>query len=230
MQYPDNFETPAFPAGSRIASSRAAAIGISLVFMMTLFVCAMLVWASASSRVQPFLVATNENPNEWRLVGHNGWRRPIAATRVLQESLIVKFIERRFYISADAKENEYFWTPCDLSTDCATEGQTSNGSGCALFCAGGAEVFDIFLTDIVPDYRRRAAMGERWAVARETVRLFPVGTVGDAGGTWRARFTVQSNMDAPMEVIAYIKVARNINVYPRTMGFYIAAFNAYRTN
>ena len=228
MNYPDNFETPAFPAGTRIATSRAAAIGIAVVYALILCACGLLLWSSRSARVSPYLVATNEIPNEWRIVGHDGGPQKVPAYRALQEALVAKYIQRRFYISAADSENENLWTACDRDVDCTTTGNTTTGTDCALFCATSPDEFSEFQSRIVPEYRERAGMGETWVVDGASVRLVPVGIVSAAGGIWRARFTVESNMATSMIVIAYIKVARNIQRYPRTMGYYVEKFNAYR--
>lgn len=228
MNYPDNFETPAFPAGTRIATSRAAAIGISVVYVLIVFVCGLLLWSARSARISPYLVATNEIPTEWRIVGYDDGARTIPAYRALQEALVAKYIQRRFYISALAQENENLWTACARDVDCTTVGNTTTGSDCALFCATTSAEFVDFQTTIVPDYQARADMGERWFVDSASIRLVPTGNVTENGGVWRARFTVTSNMDTPMIVIAYARVGRDMKQYPRTMGYFIESFNAYR--
>lgn len=224
MNYPDNFETPAFPAGARIAVSRVAAIWVSVVFLLVLFVCGVLVWSTRSQRVHPFLVAVNETPNEWRIVGHDHGKRTLTYVRALQESVVGKFTELRFHISGDERTNDMMWTPCDVATDCATSGT----GRCRLFCAGGEDVFSKFHDYVLPDYRARADAGERWSVDMETIRISPVGQIQENGGVWRVRVTIISNLTAPINVIAYARVARDIKKYPRTLGYYVMDFNAYR--
>ena len=228
MNYPDNFETPAFPAGTRIATSRAAAIGIAVVYALIVFVCGVLLWSARSVRISPFLVATNEMPNEWRIVGHDGGTRRMPAYRTLQEALVAKYIQRRFYISAIGAENENLWTACARETDCTTVGNTSTGGDCSLFCATTSDEFSEFQTAVVPGYMERFEMGEHWFVNSASIRMAPSGTISASGGMWRAQFTIITNMGAPIQVVAYAKVARNMQEYPRTMGYYIANFNAYR--
>lgn len=228
MNYPDNFETSTFPAGTRIAASRTAAIGIAVVYVLIVFACGLLLWASRSVRISPFLIATNEIPTEWRIVGQGGGTRRVATHNLLQEALIAKYIQRRFYISAFDKENENLWNVCERPKDCTTIGNTSTGSDCALFCATSAEEFVRFQTMIVPDYRERVAMGEQQWVSAASIRLVPTSDVSVRGGMWRASFTIESNISTPIRVIAYARVARDQQQYPRTMGYYITDFNAYR--
>ena len=230
MQYPDNFETSAFPAGTRIAAARVVSIAVSIVLLLILFACGALLWSVRNAQISPVLVAANENPNVWRIVGAEGMRRNMRATVLLQEALIANFVKRRFYISDSMIENERMWTACDPATDCATDGNTTTGTDCALFCAATPAVFANFSNTQVPDYRYRVGQGTTWSVIPATIRILPSGWPSDMGGTWRVQFSILSNKEPPIEIVAYAKVARQMDVYPRTMGFYIADFNAYRLN
>ena len=61
----------------------------------------------------------------------------------------------------------------------------------------------------------------------DSVHISPVGSVNDAGGTWRVQMSV-STTDGVIDIMAYVKVARNPRSYAKTMGYYVADFNAYR--
>lgn len=229
MNYPDNFETPAFPAGTRIASARAVAICTAISFLVIVFLCLILVWARGSIRKHPFLVSVGYNGiGEWTVVGHDHGRRTISAARAMQEALVGKYIRARFAISGSAIENEGAWAACNRTTDCASIGNSMARSGCTLYCAGTDEVFDKFVTKVVPDYRARAAVGERWTVDASSMQIRPSSVINNDGGMWRAIFTLVSNMNASITVVAYVKIARNAKEYPGTLGFYVADFNAYR--
>ena len=89
MRYPDNYDTPAFPAGTRIAQSRAATICVAVVMMLIVIVCGMLILVTPAARKQPFLItAENKGAGEWQVVGYEHGVRKITATDALQESLI----------------------------------------------------------------------------------------------------------------------------------------------
>lgn len=230
MNYPDNFDTPAFPAGKTIAISRLMAIGTSIVFLLIIFTCGLLVWTVRSQRVHPFLIATNNISGEWRLVGHDHGKKTVPAIQTLQEATIGAFIQNWFYISEDASENAALWAQCDRNTACVSDGMEYGSKTCALFCATGEDLFMKFMSDIMPGYQARATDGERWTVNMESISAMPVDKISENGGTWRISLTVQSNISAPMEILGYAKVLRNIKYYPRTMGFYVSDFNAYRIN
>ena len=59
LQYPDDFDTPTFPAGPYIASARALGIGVMVVFFLVIVSCGLLLWVQRSARVHPFLVSVN---------------------------------------------------------------------------------------------------------------------------------------------------------------------------
>ena len=39
---------------------------------------------------------------------------------------------------------------------------------------------------------------------------------------------MRSNLNGDFDVIAYVKIARDAQRYPQTLGFYVAEFNAFR--
>ncbi|MBQ3039474.1 MAG: hypothetical protein IJD41_02850, partial [Alphaproteobacteria bacterium] len=65
MKYPDNFDTPTFPAGPRIALSRVMAIAIMVVFALILVAGGMILWASRSQQIHPFLVSVDDVTGAW---------------------------------------------------------------------------------------------------------------------------------------------------------------------
>ena len=56
----------------------------------------------------------------------------------------------------------------------------------------------------------------------------PSGKITKDGGTWIVRTSVRSNLNGDFDVIAYVKIARDMERYPQTLGFYVTEFNAYR--
>lgn len=229
MNYPDDFETPAFPAGRPTAIARVMAIGAMVAFLLIVFVCGMLLWAARSGRVHPFLVSVNSYTGQWQLVGHDHGQKTLVATRALQEAAIVHFVQNWFSISANSAQNESLWLTCDRTKECDSRRDAPYGDkSCAIYCATGEDIFSRFIYDIVPDYQLRAANGEKWVVDADTIDISPFGSIGENGGTWRINVSVRSNVSAPINIVAFAKMARNIKSYPQYMGFYIADFNAYK--
>lgn len=101
---------------------------------------------------------------------------------------------------------------------------------CSLFCTSGEEVFSDFIYNVVPEYQERVSAGERWIVDKTTIQIEPAGQIKETGGTWRLSAKIQSNVSGDINVIAFVKVARNMSSYPQTLGYYIADFNAYKIN
>ncbi len=234
MNYPDEFNTPTFPAGPRIASSRAVSVAIMVVFFLIMCACGFLLWAQRSVQVHPFLVSVNNITGQWDIVGHQHNRtREITTTQSLQESVIGKFLTSWFWISGNERLNAALWKRCDYAADCNPESQTSNETGpvaCSLYCLTGGGIFSRFTSDVMPDYERRAASGETWMVDMSTVQFVPLGTIGANGGSWQIRATIMSNLSEPINILAYAQVSRNTETYPQTLGYYISDFNAYKMN
>ncbi len=233
MDYPSSFETPAFPAGKRIAVSRFMAIGISVLFLLIIFMCGILFWVSRSQKIDPFLVSINNVTGRWIDVGHSHGNAPFeySTTRTMQESVVGNFAAKWFMISEDAENNDALWKTCERNVDCIGENTPAYGiNDCAIFCMTSEELFSRFVYDIVPDYQNRFANGERWNLDKANIQIEPASTVSDVGGTWLLRANIQSNMSADINIVAFVKVARNVAFYPQNLGYYVADFNAYKIN
>ncbi len=232
MEYPSDFNTPAFPAGKSVAIARFMAIGSCVLFVLVLFMCAMLFWAARSQRIDPFIVSVDNFTGQWTVVGHTHGNGPIEypVIQSLQESMLGNFTADWFTIS-DESENNAMWQTCERTEACKTDNTFAYGDKtCALFCASGQDLFSQFIYNVVPDYQERVANGEQWTVNKNKIYMEPVGRVSENGGTWRIKTTIQSNISGNIDVIAFAKVARNTSLYPQTLGYYVADFNAYKIN
>ena len=232
MNYPDNFDTPAFPAGPRIAISRFMAIASCIVFVLIIFTCIVLLWATRSRRIDPFIVSIDDLTGQWVVLDHSHGGGPIEYPVLwsLQQSVVANFAENWFTISTDAAENDAAWRTCERSESCGVGARAYNDRTCALYCASGEELFSHFIYDVVPDYQTRFSSGEKWIVDKLDIYFEPAGQISDVGGTWRISATVRSNISGDMDIVAFAKVARNTELYPQTLGYYVADFNAYRIN
>lgn len=232
MRYPDDFETRAFPAGRNIAIARAMAIGCGCVFVLILFVCLFIVVSVRSGRIAPFLISVNDITGEWGLIQMDNGPATISAHYALQESVVANFAQRWFDASGDMATNNDLWARCDRK-DCGTGyAAMYNTSRCAVYCATADEVYDNFVTNIVPIYKQNVEHGVYWNLDRNSIHIVPVGTTATAvaknGGTWRLFARVNTNVGVTMKVIAYVRVARDTTNYPRSVGYYVADFNTYR--
>lgn len=228
MDYPGNFDTSAFPAGKRIAVSRIMVIWTLIAFFMIIFLCGFLLWVARSERLSPFLISVNKTTGEWQVVGRSADTLEYTVGYTMQESLVGNFAQDWFKISINNDENQTAWGKCDRAA--CTTGRTllSGARSCAVYCASGDDVHSKFFFDIVPGYEQRVGAGEVWEIDSASISIAPAGKILDQGGTWLMRATVVSNVEEAFEIEAFVKVARNNNYYPLTMGFYIADFNAYR--
>ncbi|MBQ4070693.1 MAG: hypothetical protein IJD52_05000 [Alphaproteobacteria bacterium] len=231
MDYPDDFNTPTFPAGRRIAVSRVMGICIMVVFFLIVCTCGLLLWTQRSVKVHPFLIDTNEITGAWNIVGHGHLHdSTISATRTLQESVLIDFMQKWFQLSDSATVNELVWQSCDLS-ECGDENRVGmDADRCSLFCNVGGELFMTFIETVVPNYQARYANGETMSLDFSTLQITPLGEIGTDGGIWQIQAVVHSNLSGPVQFLAYAHVMSDRQNHPNTMGYYIADFNAYKVN
>lgn len=230
MDYPGNFETPAFPAGKRIAISRVMSIWTLVAFFIIVCLCGILLWSSRSERLSPFMISANNDTGEWKIVGQSGSELNYSVERTMQESVVGNFIKDWFKISSTPIANEVAWKQCDRATCSSGEGLMFGTRQCAIYCNVSDDVFSRFMYEVLPGYKTRADNGQVWRVFDEDVNISPAGRISEQGGTWRIYATITPETDQVFKIVAFVKVARNNNFYPKTMGFYIADFNSYRVD
>ncbi len=225
-KYPDDFDTSTFPAGKPIAVSRAVGIAIMTVFLLIVFATVAVIWVQKSVHNHPFLISVNNITAQWNVIGHDHRGvKEMPVIRTLQESLLGKYIKRRFYLpGADV------WQFCDRKQDCNPEQIGINDSdACALFCITGDTEYKEFMENVVPEYLTYLANGENWAVDMSGIQMLPVSQLSEFGGIWQVKFTIYSNKsDVSVDILAYASIVRNLEAYPQTLGYYIEDFNAYK--
>lgn len=232
LRYPDEFNTPTFPAGPRIALSRTLSIAIMIVFLLIVVACGLLLWSRNSVRVHPFLVSVNDITGQWEIVGHqHGISREMTSDRLLQESVIGKFMRNWFWIAENQDINTARWNKCERATDCSPENKSGVETGaCGIYCITGDDIFSRFTSDVKPEYQSRILNGETWRIDMSSIQMNPIGEVTPNGGAWQISATILSNKNAPIKILAYATVASNADSYPQTLGYYVADFNAYKMN
>ena len=116
------------------------------------------------------------------------------------------------------------WYGFEDRNECNADNRQSRAQ---IFCVIGEDLYNYFISTIVPDYLVRIADGETWSVDVNNIYLNEV-SVTDNGGTWRALFQIDSNKFGPLQIMAYITLGLDTSLYPSTLGFYVADYNAYR--
>ncbi len=230
MKYPDEFDTPTFPAGKQIAVTRVMSVAVMSVFLMILFACGLLLWAQKSMHVHPFLVSINEITGQWEIVGHQHTDiKEMSTVQTLQESVIGKFLEYRFFVTEDENFNANIWQTCDRKVDCNPSAKTGLGSEtCVLYCLTSDDEHTNFVTNTIPQYQTIVQNGEMWELDAKSVEMTPISQIVTKGGIWQIRATINSSLFGPMKILAYVNVLHNTNLYPQTLGYYVSEFNAYK--
>lgn len=232
MKYPDEFETPAFPAGKRIAVSRSVSIAVMVMFLIILFVCGMILWTQKSMRSHPFLVSIDNITGQWELVGHKHQEYQTMSTeQTLQESVITKFMQNWFWLSNDEKLNNALWSSCNRETDCKIDVKsTKHIHQCDIYCATNEETFNDFVNNVIPQYQAMLVSGVQYMLDINSVNITKISESADTGNVWQINAQLLSNMGAPVQILAYATVMKDTENYPKTMGYYIASFNTYKIN
>ncbi len=233
-KYPDDFNISTYPAGKPIAVSRAVCVAIMTVFLLIVFACAAVLLVQRSVHNHPFLISINDITGQWSVVGHNhNGIKEMSATRTLQESVLGKYIKRRFYLPGAA-----IWQNCERKQDCNPEQivisdnnaiATNRVDACALYCITGDTEYEEFMKTVIPEYLVWLEMGDSWTVDMSSIQMLPISGLSENGGVWQIKFTLTSIMsNVPVNILAYASIGRNMESYPQTLGYYIEDFNAYK--
>lgn len=234
MRYPDDFDTPTFPAGKRIASTRIVATLLMVVFLLIVFVCVTLSWARHSVKEHPFIISINEITGRWDIVGHKhiDTEQKTSTIQTLQESVLVKFMQNWFMVTDSNAVNEALWQKCDdRTTGCnMSDDADVNAKKCTIYCLTGDETYASFVADVLPDYQIRVMTGEMLTLDLSTIDMLPISEITDSGSVWQIRAKIISNANPPIEILAYASIAKDSEFYHKTLGYYVEKFNAYKIN
>ena len=230
MDYPDDFNTSAFPAGKRIAVSRTAGIWVMVSFFLIIVCCLALPWIQKNMVMNPMVIYVNGASGTWELVGNQTVRQDIPYYASVQRALVGVFTKKWFTLSDDALVNAARWESCDRQTVCATRMVNSlyTNAECGLYCMTDDEFYRIFTTNVLPMYQTAASFGERWYVNSSKIDVKQNGKIDVSGGDWVVRATVRSSINGNFNIIAYVHVDRDTEHYPQNLGYYISNFNAYK--
>jgi len=229
LDYPNNFNVPAFPAGKTIAFTRTVSVWISIVFFFIVVVCGFLLLNIHFRTNFPFLISINPVTEDWAVIAYpNEKKKPIPQYQYIQEKLVHDFVKDWFSISNDMETNEKTWEACSIE-ECQNYVQFNPMTKkCALSCKSDAAVFDEFVKKVLPNYRARISQAkEKWTIPTKGLLINPAITSEDSS-KWQVYAVVNSSVMGNFNVLIFIDVERDIDLYPSTFGYYIKQFNSYR--
>lgn len=232
MEYPNNFDTSAFPAGRELSLARFAAIFSMVVLFLVCCFCGGVALLQRYRGVSPLIIYVDAPNGNWELIAPKKQESQIPYYVAIQKSLVGTITEKWLRIAGDASQNAKMWTDCNRELVC-NKRVTSNlqmTQGCDIFCLTADSLFNYFKEEIVPNYTQREANGETWFVIPNTVKISALGEPTKNGGNWRVDATVISNKSGQMDVVAYIHVSHQNTLYQQNLGYYITDFNAYKIN
>ena len=228
MDYPNDFDTPAFPAGKSIALTRSISIWISIIFFLIVCACGLVLYTTHMRGNYPFLISVDPITNEWNVVTYPN-KESSGVTQqyqIVQEKLVNDYVMNWFTISKNQTINEKRWQRCDAEDCDLPEQFRPNNLECFLFCNSSSELFTQFETKVKNEYLARVdERSEEWSVEIKNIML---NSINENGGFWQVYFVVYSTINGPFDVLAFVKTARSLDSHPATLGYYIEDFNAYR--
>ena len=229
LNYPDNFDTPAFPAGKRISVARIAAICCMSAFFVIICMCGAIWWLNTKKSISPVLIFVDSVTGQWQVAGKKANYQESEYYYVVQKSLVGVFTEKWFNISTNPEKNMLMWGRCNRDEICTNRIEQTNiaNSGCDIFCMSDEKTYKDFIEKVVPIYQTRASFGEQWSVNVNTITVSPDGNISENGGQWIVNAHVRAVPGPGFNIIAYVSLARNVSDYPQTLGYYINNFNAY---
>ena len=231
MKYPDDFSTPAFPAGRFIAVSRFMAVIIVALFFLIICACGAILWVKKTQNVSPFLISINPNGERWTVVAHDNHAKKIPAYYVLQESLLNKFARKWFTISDNILENQANWAKCDRQSAECTDTASDDIETCAIYCMSDDSVFGDFNRVVLPTFSAlESDAAATWRVVAVHIKPMVSDTeITQTGGNWRIDVAVNTG-DGIVNFTGFATVSYDPEHYPKTLGYYVSEFNTYRMN
>jgi len=228
LDYPNDFETAAFPAGKSIALSRGVAIQISIVFFLILCTCGFVLFFIRSKQNYPFLISTDPFTNEWSVVTYPGKNRnnKIEQYQIIQEKLVADYVTNWFTISKNETDNDIRWSECSVEECSLPEQFNPTNTECALYCVSDTELYSRFVQDVLPEYTARIHQAsETWHVVNSNI--IPI-LVRENFGYWQVYANIHSSVSGYFNVLVFVDINRDTDLYPVTLGYYVKDFNAYR--
>ena len=228
MDYPNNFNVPAFPAGKTIAFARSVSIWISIVFFLIIAACGFLLLDMHLRKNFPFLISINPITEDWTVVAYPGEKtKPVPQYQYIQEKLVNDFVKDWFTISANQEINQQTWKKCSID-ECKEPGQFSPiNKNCALCCKSDSAVFEDFTQRVLPNYKARIDQAKETWTLQKGILINPV-YVSEKNSKWQVYGVINSSVMGDFDILVFIDIERNIDLYPSTFGYFVNKFNSYR--
>lgn len=231
MNYPNDFDTPAFPAGKTVAYTRDVSVRIAVIFVLVICTCGLLTLLMRAMNNYPFLISTDPITSDWNVVAYPGNKLEFTSDYAIQENLVNHYVSYWFDIHKNNFINEYVWKKCSESDCLRPEQYYLLNANCALYCTSGETLFKRFQENIVPEYMARIELKS------ETTKFYPLVITPPLDDEktqriWKVYGILESSVNGTFDVTAFIELGREKNIvkYPATMGYYVADFNSYRTS
>ena len=227
MEYPNNFNIPAFSAGKTIAFARSISIWISIVFFLIVAACGFILLGMHLKSNYPFLISVDPWTDEWAIVTYpDEASKPIPQYQIIQEKLVNDFVTDWFTISNNQQINDARWAECS-PTECKEPGRFSpTNTECAIYCKSADTVFKVFNKTVLPEYKAMIDLAsEKWSVGPKLITQV---ASSEQSSKWQVYATINSSVMGQFNILAFISIERDINAYPVTLGYYVNQFNAYR--
>ena len=228
MDFPNRFDIPTFPAGRTIALSRSIAMWFSIVCVLICVVSGFVIYGKSVKQNFPFLISVDPITNEWDLIAYprKKAQRKISQNQIIQEKLVNDYVKNWFTISGNNERNEEKWQECTIDECAEPEQYNPYNTQCALFCMSGTELFENFLNNVLPEYRERVAQAnERWNIVYTNIKL---NSISENSSHWQVYMVIKSTINGLFDVLSFVDIKRNTELYPATLGYYVDDFNAYR--
>lgn len=228
MNYPNEFDTPTFPAGKTIALSRGVSIWTLIISFLIICACGLMLLLIRAKNNYPFLISTDPYTSDWSVVAYPEQKRAISLKEITQENLVRKYVEYWFSITKNDFVNNILWQTCS-DTDCEQPEQYDpKNKKCALFCSSGTELFEQFTTKIVPEYRARVEQNaETMLVVSQLIT--PPASGKNVPNIWQSSAVIDSSVYGRFSVLVFVELDKEDGKHPATLGYYVKDFNSYRT-
>lgn len=228
MDYPNDFDVPAFSAGKVVAFSRGVAVWTLIIFFLIVVACGFLLYSKHLKRNFPFLISIDPITEEWNVVAYPGEKqKSVPQYQYIQEKLVNDFVKDWFTISAVQEINKDVWQECSVEECNSPELFNPNNKVCALSCKSSQIVFDTFTQKVLPDYKARIAQANETWKTNGMLIITPV-FVSEHQGKWQVYTKIDSSVSGVFNVFIFVDVERDTDSYHSTFGYYINKFNSYR--
>ena len=228
MEYPNDFNTPAFPAGKSIAFSRRVSIWISILFFLIIASCGLILLFLHLRTNYPFLISVDLFTNDWNVIAYPGkdTKETLPRYQVIQEKLVSVYATNWFTIDKNQKINDSRWMECS-EEDCYDAQQYNpDNTECVMYCSSDSKLFKIFTEKVVPEYKALIKdRNETWSVGN---MMITATDISESKSSWQVYATIHSSNVGNFNILAFVEIERDANMYPANLGYFVKDFNAYR--